>query len=91
MRVRNHHSARNYGFDRVCFTSVLPIVSRVGLEKKAKAVRATSKRTLNERECSFELKGSELPTLVCDWLTLMVTRAPANCLNCARVGRTSAG
>ncbi len=72
MRVRNHHSVLNYGFDRVRFTSVVPIDSRVRLGMKVKAARETAKGTLIERECVFELEGSERPALVCDWLAVML-------------------
>ena len=72
MRVRNHHSVLNYGFDGVRFTSSVPIDSRVRLGMKVKAARETSKGTLIERECVFELEGSERPALVCDWLALML-------------------
>ena len=56
----------------VRFTSVVPIDSRVRLRMKVKAARETSKGTLIERECVFELEGSERPALVCDWLALML-------------------
>lgn len=72
MLLRNHHSVLNYGFDRVRFNSVVPIDSRVRLRMKVKAARETSKGTLSERECVFELEGSERPALVCDWLALML-------------------
>lgn len=72
MRVRNHHNVLNYGFDRVRFTSVVPIDSQVRLSMKVKAARETLKGTLIERECIFELDGSERPALVCDWLTVML-------------------
>lgn len=72
MRVRNHHSVLNYGFDRVRFTSVVPVDSRVRLSMTVKAARETSKGTLIERECVFELEGSERPALVCGWLALML-------------------
>jgi acyl dehydratase len=63
----------NYGFDRLRFLSPVPVGSeiRLGLEVAAVEPRGES-RILIKYDVTVEIRGSERPALVAEWLAMVV-------------------
>ena len=64
----------NYGMDRVRFTSVVPVGSRVRSRIKLLDVTARGERRyLYKTQHYLEVEGQEKPAMVADWLSLFFT------------------
>ncbi|MBT8062670.1 MAG: MaoC family dehydratase [Gammaproteobacteria bacterium] len=64
----------NYGFDKIRFLQAVPVDSEI--RATAKLLKLTMKGTgqaLLKTEIGIEIRGSDRPALVADWLTLIQT------------------
>ncbi|MDN7179242.1 MaoC family dehydratase [Caballeronia sp. SEWSISQ10-4 2] len=67
----------NYGFDRVRFTTPVPVGSDVRARIMLKDVTRKSRQNLMIRYgVAVEIRGIENPAAVIDWLTLMILETP---------------
>ena len=68
----------NYGMDRVRFTSVVPVGSRVRTRIRLVDVTLRGEgRYLMKTSHTLEVEGEEKPAMVADWLVLWVTEMEA--------------
>jgi acyl dehydratase len=61
----------NYGFDRMRFTSPVPVDSRVRLRQRIVAAAPRRDGLVLTRRVSVEILGEDKPALAGDWLTLV--------------------
>lgn len=67
----------NYGFDRVRFTTPVPVGSDIRARIMLKDVTRKSPQNLLIRYgVTVEIKGAEKPAVMIDWLTLMIVDEP---------------
>jgi acyl dehydratase len=69
-RIEGTRMGVNYGFDRLRFTSPVPVGSRVRARVELLDVADISGGVRLTTRVTVEIEGSERPALVADWLTL---------------------
>ena len=73
MQVTGTSRSINYGSDKVRFTNMVPVGSKVRLRQKCLEVAEKSGGKQMRMECTMEIEGQERPALVAE--TLMVAYA----------------
>lgn len=61
----------NYGFDKVRFTSAVPVGARIRLRETIIAVEPRGQGLFYRRECRIEVENQDRPAVVAEWLTLL--------------------
>ncbi len=73
LRPRDMVMGINYGFDKMRFISPVPAGSEIRLGLTARSVEARGEnRALISYEAVVEIRGSERPALVAEWLSMVV-------------------
>lgn len=60
----------NYGFDKVRFISPVPVNSEVRMTASLKKVEREANRVKVTMDIAFELKGSDKPACVAEWINM---------------------
>ena len=71
MRVKNYKRGLNYGFNKLRFTGTVPAGSEIRMRMKLVSVEPKSGGLAVTRECTVEVKGSDRPALVAEWVGLV--------------------
>lgn len=71
MRVEGVTRGINYGSDKVRFTNMVPVNSRVRLKQKCLAVEAKAGGKQVRMEATVEIDGQERPALVAETITIL--------------------
>lgn len=71
LRVQGTTRGINYGSDKVRFTGMVPVGSRVRLKQKCLAVREKAGGKQTTMECTVEVEGQDRPALVAETLTVL--------------------
>jgi acyl dehydratase len=71
MRVEGVTRGINYGSDKVRFTNMVPVNSRVRLRQKCLAVEAKSGGKQMKMECTIEIEGKDRPACVAETITVL--------------------
>jgi acyl dehydratase len=61
----------NYGLNKLRFTNMVPVGSRVRLREKCLSVEAKAGGFTMTRECTVEIEGQDRPALVAEWVTVL--------------------
>jgi acyl dehydratase len=61
----------NYGSNKVRFTNMVPVGSRIRLRNSLKSAEPKAGGTLFTNEVKIEVEGQEMPALVAESLTLL--------------------
>ena len=61
----------NYGLNKLRFTNMVPVGSRVRLREKCLSVEAKAGGLTMTRECTVEIEGQDRPALVAEWVTVL--------------------
>ena len=61
----------NYGSNKVRFTNMVPVDSRIRLRNTLKSAEPKAGGTLFTSEVKIEVEGQEMPALVAETLTLL--------------------
>lgn len=71
LRIEGVSRGINYGLNKVRFTNVVPIGSRVRLRERLLSAEAKSGGLQIVRECAIEIEGQERPALIAEWITVI--------------------
>ena len=71
LRVEGTTRGINYGSDKVRFTNMVPVGSKVRLRQKCLGVEAKSGGKQMRMEATIEVEGQERPALVAETLTVL--------------------
>ena len=71
MHVTGTTRGINYGSDKVRFTNMVPVGSKVRLRQKCLSVEAKAGGKQTRMECSIEIEGQDRPALVAETLTVL--------------------
>jgi len=71
MRVKGVSRGINYGLNKVRFTSMVPVGSKVRLRQKLLAVEPRAGGLQLTMECTIEVEGAERPACIAETLTLL--------------------
>ncbi|MEM5517978.1 MaoC family dehydratase [Henriciella sp. AS95] len=71
MKVTGVSRAINYGSDKVRFTNMVPVGSRLRLRQKCLAVEEKAGGKQTRMEATVEIEGKDRPALVAETLTVM--------------------
>lgn len=71
LRVEGVSRGINYGSDKVRFTNMVPVGSKVRLRQKCLGVEAKSGGKQMRMEATIEVEGQERPALVAETLTVL--------------------
>jgi acyl dehydratase len=62
----------NYGFDKVRFVSPIPVNSEVRMSATLTAVERDDSKVKATMQLVFEIKGSDKPAIVAEWLNVFM-------------------
>lgn len=61
----------NYGLNKLRFTGMVPVGSKVRLKEKMLKVEQKGEGLQLTRECTIEIEGQDRPALVAEWVTVV--------------------
>lgn len=71
LRVAGVSRGINYGLNKLRFTNMVPVGSRVRLREKCLSVEAKAGGLTMTRECTVEIDGQDRPALVAEWVSVL--------------------
>lgn len=71
LRIEGVSRGINYGLNKVRFTNMVPIGSRVRLRERLLSAEPKSGGLQIVRECVIEIEGQERPALIAEWITVI--------------------
>lgn len=71
LRVEGVSRGINYGLNKVRFTNVVPVGSRVRLRERLLSAEQKAGGLQLTRECVIEIEGQERPALIAEWITVI--------------------
>lgn len=71
LRVEGVSRGINYGLNKLRFTNMVPVGSRVRLREKCLSVEAKAGGLTMTRECTVEIEGQDRPALVAEWVSVL--------------------
>ncbi|HVY03800.1 MAG TPA: MaoC family dehydratase [Caulobacterales bacterium] len=70
-RVTGVSRGINYGLNKVRFTSMVPVGSKVRVKSKVIGVEERGGGAQVTRECTMEVDGQDRPAMVAEWISMM--------------------
>ena len=71
LRVAGVSRGINYGLNKLRFTNMVPVGSRVRLREKCLSVEAKAGGLTMTRECTVEIDRQDRPALVAEWVSVL--------------------
>ncbi len=71
LRVEGVTRGINYGTEKVRFTNMVPVGSKVRLKQVCKSVQPKAGGKQTVMECTIEIEGQDRPAVVAEWINIL--------------------